>query len=283
MSLAQASDRRFQKHGKWSIGGPKSPHKNHPALTEGRTIFKNRVAEPGSNVKRRLLVSGANNRKIGAKVRVGRWAGFPIFTLTLEERATCPSTCHHWRTCYGNNMQWPLRWAHGQTLLNELHRELTALQTEHPGGFVVRLHVLGDFYSTGYVDFWADALRRFPALHVFGYTAWPADTLIGAAVFRLANSQWERFAVRQSVMEPRRGRREAVSAWNDTLAIDPQGAPARLAPPPTKGNPVDGLTWAGCLKGFVCPAQQRDDKYCGVCGACWESDHNVVFLIHGRE
>jgi hypothetical protein len=45
------------------------------------------------------------------------------------------------------------------------------LQTQHPGGFLVRLHVLGDFYSVRYAELWHEALEAYPALHIFGYTA----------------------------------------------------------------------------------------------------------------
>ena len=42
-------------------------------------------------------------------VTKGRWRGYPVFTLTLEERATCPSYCEQWDECYGNNMPFGAR------------------------------------------------------------------------------------------------------------------------------------------------------------------------------
>jgi hypothetical protein len=48
--------------------------------------------------------------------------------------------------------------------------EVRALARKHPGGFSVRLHVLGDFYSTRYVQFWGRLLAATPQLNVYGYT-----------------------------------------------------------------------------------------------------------------
>ena len=46
-----------------------------------------------------VLKCGRNNSKIGGDVLVGRLRGARIFTLTLEERATCPRSCAMWRAC----------------------------------------------------------------------------------------------------------------------------------------------------------------------------------------
>ena len=80
---------------------------HHPAVVEGRTLFPSRVEHPDQ--RPRLLVGGHNSRKIGRQVMKGRWKGFPIFTLTLEERATCPRSCAVWNDCYGNTSNWARR------------------------------------------------------------------------------------------------------------------------------------------------------------------------------
>lgn len=164
---------------------------NHPAVSEGRSLF------PGQTGRLRLpvLKPGLHSPKLGARVVKGRWAGTPMFSLTLEERATCPVSCRHWRDCYGNRMHHAARQPHGAALVNALEGELAELQRRHPGGFVVRLHVLGDFYSVAYVRAWAGWLDRFPALRVFGYTAWQPGTAIGDAVGQIRN---DRFWIRYS-------------------------------------------------------------------------------------
>jgi hypothetical protein len=55
-------------------------------------------------------------------------------------------------------------------LMMRLTDDLHDLQSKHPEGFVVRLHVLGDFFSLDYVKFWIEALEFYPALRIFGYT-----------------------------------------------------------------------------------------------------------------
>ena len=106
------------------------------------------MREPGRGAADQwCLKSGENSAKIGGLIVKGRWRGFPVYTLTLEERATCPRTCHHWRSCFGNGTHLADRIAAGANLEWRLEREVALLDIDHPRGFVVRLHVLGDFYS----------------------------------------------------------------------------------------------------------------------------------------
>ncbi|RSY83136.1 hypothetical protein DAH66_12770 [Sphingomonas koreensis] len=221
---------------------------NHPAVVEGRTIMPGRVFQPHEVA--RLLIDGVNSRKIGRRVMKGRWKGFPIFTLTLEERATCPRTCLEWRTCYGGNMQYARRIAHGADYERRLWAELAEKQRKHPGGFAVRLHVLGDFYSETYVRLWRNALERFPALHVFGFTARdPIADPIGTALYSLIVVQWRRFAIRFSGLDAPEG---------GSVVID------RDQPTPH----------------IVCPAQTGGTDCCATCALCWHSDRTIAFWRH---
>ena len=151
---------------------------DHRAMEGGETLFPTTVVDPSS--KECVLKSGHNNAKIGSEVVVGAWKGMPIVTLTLEERRTCPSECKIMDACYGNNMQWAQRFQHGPVLERKIHEELQELQAANPSGFVVRLHVLGDFYSLDYVDFWERMLNEFPGLRIYGYTAHDPSGPIGA-------------------------------------------------------------------------------------------------------
>ena len=118
---------------------------HHPAVRQGRTLFPSTVTAPAAAP--RIFVGGHNHRKLGKTIAKGGWLGFKVYALTLEERATCPTTCHHWRTCYGNGMHWSRRLTHGNELEDAIDQELPVLQRRHPDGFAIRLHVLGDFYS----------------------------------------------------------------------------------------------------------------------------------------
>lgn len=245
-------------------GTANSLKEDHPAVQGARTRYPGKVRQPGAAV--RLLVPGRDQRKLGGRVkRPGAWFGWPIYSLTLEERATCPSECHHWLTCYGNSMQWSVRIdASDPVFLPELEIELEDLQAKHPDGFVVRLHVLGDFYSVEYVEQWERWLDEFPALHVFGYTARDPQQKsdIGAKVLGLAFRRWDRFAVRLSSVTPGPGRAVTI--------FDPD-------PPPVAGV-------------ITCPAElfhpdgTRKTKGCNTCGLCWRQAaraKTIQFIAHG--
>jgi hypothetical protein len=218
-----------------------------PAFRYGRTIFASRVFDVVE--VQRVLKTGHQSRKIGKTVTKGPRRGWPIFTLTLEERATCPRTCKAWAFCFGNNMQGAERIVAGPALEEALWNELLELQFEHPGGFMVRLHVLGDFYSTDYVKFWKRALVAFPALHVFGFTARLPGTPIGDMLFGLVNDQWGRFAVRFSGL-----------------------------PGPTLGSILKGDP--GTDEAIPCPAQTNATDCCATCMLCIYSKRSIAFARH---
>lgn len=199
-----------------------------------------------------VLTPGINSAKLGPKVTKTSWRGMPIFYLTLEERATCPRACANWTTCYGNNMPFAKRIRPGLDLLVSLNRELGRLQKVYPSGFVVRLHMLGDFYSVDYVNQWGGWMRDFPALHVFGYTAHDQASPIGSIVAAF-NWRWNtRWAVRFSG-----GHGPMTAQTLDRL-------PAKVDQP----------------EGLVCPHQLGHVPTCGACGLCWTSDRPILFVEH---
>ena len=74
----------------------------HSAVVNAHTMYRKNVHNIAT-YKHKVL-KPSTNKKLGKRVTKGRYAGFPMYTLTLEERATCPSACEHWADCYGNNM-----------------------------------------------------------------------------------------------------------------------------------------------------------------------------------
>lgn len=226
------------------------------AAEAGRTQYPAMRRDPRD--EERALKSGHHSRKIGKTVQKGRWKGMPIYTLTLEERATCPRGCERWEDCYGNKMHWSRRLAHGPSLESKLVAEVSVLARKHPRGFVVRLHVLGDFYSTAYVQLWARLLDRYSALNVFGYTAWLPGTAIGDELRDLITHHWDRFAVRFSIRVK-------------TRMLDPVAHTYRVAPDETPRQ-VDGA--------IVCPAQTGQTECCATCALCWATKKPIVFLVH---
>ena len=216
---------------------------NHQALRQAITIHP-KMVQPVTRYPSRLLKPASSNDKLGKGSNViskGHWRGFSMYSLTLEERATCDRSCAQWSNCFGNNM----RFAHRvgaddpDLLMLRLNDELEYLSKVHPSGFVVRLHVLGDFFSLDYVDFWADALRAYPALHLFGYTHRTGS--IGEAIAKhLQNDRaWIRFSDRGGDMSAN----------------------------------VGG-------EGIVCPEQSGKTASCLTCGLCWTTTKAIAFIEH---
>lgn len=228
---------------------PRLPGLELGFVREGRTKFPTRVLPPHAN----LLVSGHSNVKIGRDVRQGKLKGYWIYTLSLEERATCPSSCSHWQSCYGNNMPFAKRVDHtSPDFLPMLEANIERLlAVRGRPGILVRLHALGDFYSPEYVRWWSDMLAKHPRLATFGYTAWLKDTPIGAAVDELIDAHPGR----------------AMFHFSNGGYADRSTVPIV--------NEVD------CPPGaFVCPEQTEQFEACGKCGACWSTLKNVAFMAH---
>lgn len=232
---------------------------DHPAVVEGRTLFPSRRI--GAMEAPRFLISGKNNPKTGGLVTKGPWQGMTIWTVTLEERATCPRSCAMWRGCYGGGMQWPRRIdAFDPDFIPALAAEVITKAREHPNGFVVRLHVLGDFFSVPYVHAWGHLLDMLPNLHVYGYTARRTDKddaesqAIAVEIEKLTQ-RWDRFAIRTSHTEPGRRRAIVITKRSDDPAV------------------------------VTCPAQLEKTQTCGTCGLCWSptaQDKTIAFLMHGQ-
>lgn len=200
-----------------------------------------------------ILVSGFLNAKIGRDVRKGKFKGYWIYTLSLEERATCPRSCEHWQSCYGNNMPFAKRVDHTDPkFLPALEAEIERLLEKHrKTGILVRLHALGDFYSIAYVDFWRGMMHRHPRLAVYGYTAPPWHGTIGQRIELAAEVFGERWMVRNS-----NGDRPVMAT---VTIMDPASRPDNA---------------------FVCPEQTGQTRCCATCGACWSTMKNVAFLQH---
>lgn len=203
-----------------------------------------------------VLKSASTNNKIGKGSQLitkGPWRGMQVFTLTLEERATCWEGCQQWDNCYGNNMRFAGRYAHGPELDAALDHDVAVLAARYPEGVVIRLHVLGDFYSPEYVAAWADRLTRHPNVHVFGYTHWPEDTPIGQAV-----TDWVASDRRVSI------RRSDGVQHADALPVALVVAAEAPAIPGT----------------VLCPEQTGQSHSCLTCGLCMNMQTDITFRTH---
>lgn len=200
-----------------------------------------------------LLMAGKSNIKIGGEVRKGKFRDYVIATMSFAERASCPTTCKHWRDCYGNNMPFAKRLDHTSPhLLPKLEAEIVRkLKVRGRKGLMVRLHALGDFFSVDYVQFWERMLVEHPTLACWGYTARMPLTPIGDEIARVVLALGDRFAIRWS---------DGGLETHSTVSI----ATADECPP----------------NAFVCPEQTEKTRACATCAACWGTIRNVAFIGH---
>ena len=215
-------------------------------------IYRKSVKPP----KAGMIKSGKHNAKLGGKVTVKMWQGMPIYQLSLEERATCPTSCDQWENCYGNNMPFAHRYDHTDAdFYRILAEDIDRLAQKHPNGFVLRLHVLGDFFNVGYVGFWIGQLTLHPELHIFGFTHFSPQTYVGAQIEAYSNSLdlGPRFRIRFSDMPQ----------YKFSANVQKPGYIATVG------------------KEVICPQQEGKTPTCGSCGLCWsQPDRKIVFLEH---
>lgn len=233
------------------------------ARAHGAPVFLNRVLPPPDTPRvstgLRVLKEASSNSKLssGSSRRITRGPRFfrdkKLFTLTLPERLTCPANCQQWDNCYGNNMHLAHRYIPGLELEEAIWDDLRYLHKKHPEGVIIRLHILGDFYSVGYVQFWRKKLHEFPNMGIYGYTHRRRSTDIGKHITHLVKD----FKGRVSILRSD-GRR---------------GDPLPLALTVKKGKePRKNIV--------VCPEQTGKTESCLPCGLCFNGSTSVQFLEH---
>jgi len=221
------------------------------AVQDGTTAYRKSVKAPNATI----LKEGRNNKKLGWMITKGAWKGKRMYSLTLQERATCPPHCHHWEDCYGNNMPFAHRFAHGPELMKGIDAQLKALTDKWTMGIVVRLHVLGDFWNRGYVNFWFSMLRKYPTLCIYGYTAHYQTVGMRGFIDSLNASSNGRSMIR----------------YSHNADYDSQNEGVRFA----ATEDYVGDT-------FDCPEQTGRIDSCAKCGACFNKriTKTVRFLSH---
>jgi hypothetical protein len=212
------------------------------ALAQAVTIHPKAVKSP---LDVSILKSVSANGKMGKGFNIitkGKWAGMPMYQMSLEERKTCPSTCNQWAACFGNNMAFAHRIDHTHPdFLELLGVEIKSLAARYKYGVVIRPHVLGDYYSPEYAAFWIEQTALYDNLYIFGFTHHLRDSVIGRMI-----TEWNR--------NPR--------VW---VRFSDQGGEMSAN--------VDG-------EGFLCPEQSGKTESCLTCGACWSTTRAVRFNHH---
>ena len=214
----------------------------HPALEKAITIHPTARRSP---LETNILKSVSLNGKMGKGSNVitkGKWAGMPMFQMSLEERATCPDTCGQWASCFGNNMAFGHRIDHTHPeFLSILGAEVELLAKKYRHGVVVRPHVIGDYFSVEYAQWWTGAVEKHKSLHLFGFTHRLRDSDIGRIILK---------------------GNENPRVW---IRFSDQGGDM-------------SANVAG--EGIPCPEQTKKTESCLTCGVCWSTTQPVAFKLH---
>jgi hypothetical protein len=238
--------------------------KQFKSLPLDGTVYRKNVVDWHVGDREPLKPARDNGKLHGNIVKRGQYAGYAMYSLTLEERATCSPDCGQLKTCYGNNMPFAKRYNVDAILLVAIDMQLAKL-TKNGRRILLRLHILGDFFSVGYVEWWRRTLEKYPTVSAFGYTHWPLLTGQGQAVERLVRDMPQRFAIKRSL---------------DRLNQIPQAAQHTI------GATIVIKNWADAPKGWIkCPAQMATDRGnnnvgCAECGIACATTTNVAFVEH---
>lgn len=201
-----------------------------------------------------VLKNALFNKKLGGfpkrsmRIKKGPHKGMPLFSLTLEERATCNTECQQWSNCYGDKMRYAKRYD-TDGIEDVIDHDLEVLFSRYPQ-VSIRLHILGDFFSVQYVEYWEEKINQYSGLYVWGFTHWPWETEIGRSIVLVSVCFPKQFAISisdfDSIVLPRA---VVVDHWNTDTGV-------------------------ACLN-------QVDDRGCVDCGICMSPSHNTVqFLRH---
>ncbi len=227
---------------------------NHNALLNNTSVFVNSklTIRDVTHYPFKILKK-STNIKLGKVITKGKYKGMKMFTLTLIERETCTNECEHYTTCYGNNMHRTHRFEVNEAFMMRLESDIHNTALKYPQGFMVRLHVLGDFESVQYVEFWNRMLYTYPSLHIYGYSRnhitskYEHINAIGYKIIRVRTTHKERFAIRFS------NKLDEEYSANSRDITD---------------------------KGITCLAQVKTNVSCSDCTLCWSSKKPIGFITH---
>ena len=208
-------------------------------------MYRKNVHDAGNYAH--AVIKASTNIKLGKKVTKGHLKGAKIYTLTLEERDTCDPECEHWLDCFGNNMPFAHRFEANDALLVAIERDLDKLDAKGKS-YLVRLHILGDFFDLQYILFWRKQLKNRELLNVYGYTRHHPTKPLGYALKLVRQEYGKRFAVRFSNYPD-----DSFSAQSEHVSTG----------------------------GIGCPVQMDRTDSCGTCALCWEmEDKSIIFYDH---
>ena len=207
------------------------------------------------------LLKQSQNKKLGKVLTKGAFKGKPLYSLSLVEREMgCPKGCLHWDSCYGNNMPFAHRFKTDNDLVfcNILIDEIFNLLIKHKQGIHIRLHVLGDFFSRYYINWWKALLVCHDKISIYGYTAHTPNSQLGLEIKNVIDKiGFDRFAIRFS--------NSTVKMSANSLEYEPRLVASKNV----------------SLKSIPCPEQENKVLNCASCALCWNKNiDRILFYTH---
>jgi hypothetical protein len=148
-------------------------------------------------------------------------------------------------------MMFAHRIEHGPELEKRIKSEVEELCGTYRG-VIIRLHVLGDFYSEMYVMLWGQLLAKYSNLAIWGFTGHSPKSLIGKTIGWVRAKFGDRFAVRFSNAPKYKFSANSADLFK-----------------PEKNKSV------------ICPEQTGATESCATCTICWAAkDMQVLFMTH---
>ena len=228
--------------------------KRHKAIVNASTLYnasKFTIRDVTNYSPRVLKLS--TNVKLGKIVKKGKHKGKHILTLTLIERETCTNECEHYLTCYGNNMPFAHRFEVNEAFMLRLESDIEYYVQKYPEGILIRLHVLGDFESIQYIEFWNRMLHTYSSIAIYGYTRnhitskYEHIRALGYKTIAVRNIHKDRFAIRFS------------NKLDDEFSANSREI---------------------TNEGITCLAQVKANVSCSDCTLCWASKKQIGFITH---
>ena len=228
--------------------------KTHKAIVNATTLYsasKFTIRDVTNYAPRILKLS--TNVKLGKIVKKGKHKGKRILTLTLIERETCTNECEHNTTCYGNNMPFAHRFEVNEAFMLRLESDIEYYVKKYPEGILIRLHVLGDFESIQYIEFWNRMLHTYSSIAIYGYTRnhitskYEHIRALGYKSIAVRNIHKDRFAIRFS------------NKLDDEFSANSREI---------------------TNEGITCLAQVKTNVSCSDCTLCWTSKKQIGFITH---
>ena len=121
---------------------------------------------------------------------------------------------------------------------------------------LIRLHILGDFFSVKYVKFWRKMLNTFDNIALYGYTANNIKSIYS-----------DSRAIAKEIIKLNKNDNCHIRFSNDLNAAFSANSYDIV-------KPVKGVS-------ILCPVQENKTANCGTCGLCWnQKEQQIIFKTH---